>query len=255
MKHRLLRHLSVALTLLLFLGLTAIPALLPSSPGGVYANANEPAGVHIESIEELNTYLKQQDDLPDDLITPDMLAVFGTFRYFTTATDDCDYRYCLTLGSEYVFLSINHNTSVDPIRARITDADIDTTMALLANEKNGLYVSNNVIYDYNSGRLTSIEWISNGIGIQLWASFEKLSHYLPEDHILMKLVSKSPEVRQEAFDMLPDSLGNQDPLNYNPINDFLYHAAAWALPVIGIAACFFFHKYIKKIRKKKLPAP
>lgn len=257
---RLLHFLSVVLSVIIFLGLTAIPALLPGSPGGIYANAtSEYSGApEIYSLDEFHAFLESHDSVPDTFIKPETLEVIGPFSCYLGELRNYfsyyHYRFILGRGN-FAQVSINHRPSNDKRYPNLTDSDIGSTMTKLPRSKSAtdIYIKDDVVYCYHAGRLTYLEWISNGIGIRLWAPFDELSSYLPSDHILMKIVSKSPEVRQEAFDMLPDVLGDLDPLNYNPIEDFLYHAAAWALPVVVIVICFFAYKFIRKIWRKNHP--
>lgn len=260
---RLLHFLSVAMSVIVFLGLTAVPALLPGSPGGVYAKA-EISGLTINSLDELNTYLQSQDHVPKNFVTPDLLADFGTFNYYFSSypNDFSYYFYVFTLSSNMqVRIIFNHNTASNRTEfATFDESCIGTSMARITRRENGNLVSNRVVYNYYSGELGTINWFSNGISIKLNiigdrnATFTNLVNYLPSDHVLIKMLSKSPEIRQEAFDMLPDAIGDLDQPNVYPPNlRIWYHIFAWTAPVIGIVIILFLHNFLrKKLRKKHL---
>ncbi len=243
----LLRILSVAISVFIFLGLTAIPALLPNSPGGVYANATDEGfrGIRLSTLEDYNNFVDNPSILPNSFVTMDMLKVIGTFQELLIYNRSDLSRYCYSICLDDGHI-IDFKVNEKPLENKnpIFKFSLGEDMTKLKTDASGTYISGGITYHYNRGNLFCIDWKCHGIIYRISPSRGPFS--LSDENTFMDLLlSKSPDKQSDAMDMLPDAIGAVDPI-ISPLQ-LLYDLVAWGTPVILIAAYYFIRKfYLKK---------
>ena len=243
MRHRFFRHLSVTLTLLLFLGLTAVPALFPGSQSSIYANAEEFFnGFYIYDTEKYQTFAATTMKDRDDFVTVEMLENIGTFEYlfFNDKDDLYSYSYRLLLNNGHAISFKIAPPSLDDTY-RIPDSSLGTNMVQLNTNETGAYIRNGIWYWYGGGGLFCIEWRSHGTLYRISPSGSYFADYslVTADNFVELLMTGSFEDQETALSMLPDLIGNIDPVKEEANKNVWKHITAWGVPIVLIAAFIF----------------
>lgn len=164
--------------------------------------------------------------LPQDFIYPSALACLGTdplIRYVPDWSDRPCYQYEMTLPEKTntIYLKIQNGVSSLPYnttkRPAVSEDGFNSMLKVEVPEDLDaaiIYNRNGLIYTYSyNGSLMAIEWIDDGTYFCLshdsylsWVNWIPRNEEIPEDSILMRLLSLDDAVAMQAWRELKASI-------------------------------------------------
>jgi hypothetical protein len=142
--------------------------------GGANSGISGSGEIRTPTFETYESYLKfiKTADVPDNFVTYEMISSFGEFRSFICAPSYGydEYKYGIIdkeSGVELlVYIDDGCEITIPEKAVVISSSDvIANDMRKLPNQEEGIkcFVQSGVQYTYYGGKLSSVEWIDNGI--------------------------------------------------------------------------------------------
>ena len=217
------------------------------------ANALDISGLaNIFDEDEYAEFIKTEEDLPDDFVSMDQLRGFGRFCSFVcNGPTYSTYGYSLKdLKGEHITICIEHGSWIDYDWDTFLDlSEAGTNMRSLTEVKDGYIYRDGVLYEYNMGRLYSMQWLVNDTVYDISFASNGTDRYenIPEDSVLYRLLSVSEADFQSGLAELEKNIGHPLDLFLTPWQEFLRFVLPYIL-LIGAGVGLYF---IIRRKKKK----